>query len=204
MKKVYPPLAGFSLIEVLVVMFILGVVGIAIATFQNDIFSLNRILVSDLSSQQEVRVALKQISAELRSTSPSSTGAYAIAEASSTSLTFYSDIDDDGQRERMRYFLQNSILKRGVLKPSGNPLTYNPANETITNLVQGVYATTTPIFHYYNAGYDGQTTSMAQPVTTTNVRLVKITLTVDKNILEPPAPSTLTTQITLRNIKDNL
>ena len=170
----------------------------------SDIFSLSRIIGSDLSSQQEIRIALKQISAELRSASLSSTGSYAISEASSTSLTFFSDIDDDGIKERLRYFLQNSVLKKGVLVPTGNPLTYNPANEKITDAVRGVYATTSPIFYYYDSTYGGQTPPLPQPVTTANVRLIKISVTVDTDPLKPPAPSTLTTQITLRNIKDNL
>ncbi len=188
---------GFSLIEFLTVIFIVSVVSIAIGIFSKDIFSLSRILGADLSSQQEMRVALKQISAELRSTSLSSTGSFAIAEASSTSLTFYSDIDDDGTKERLRYFLQNSVLKRGVLVPTGNPLSYNPANETVTDLVRGVYATAaTPIFSYYDTNYDGQSAPLAQPVTTTQVRLIKISITVG-NV-------TVTTQISLRNIKDNL
>ena len=195
---------GFSLIEILVVMFLLGLIGTAIATFSNDIFSLSRILNRDLSSQQEVRIALKQISAELRSSSLSSTGSYAIAEASSTSLTFYSDIDDDGSKERLRYFLQNSVLKRGVLKPSGNPLSYNPASETVSDLVRGVYATSSPIFSYYNSQYDGAISPLTQPVTTTVVRLIKVAVTVDGDLAEPPAPFTLTTQISLRNMKDNL
>lgn len=195
---------GFSLIEILVVVFIIGLVSIVIGSFSIDIFSISRIIGSDLSTQQEVRVALKQISSELRSASQSSTGSYPIAEASSTSLTFYSDIDDDGLKERLRYFLQNSVMKKGTLKPTGNPLTYNPANETVIDLIRGVYATTTPIYSYYDASYDGESAPLSNPVLTTAVRLIKIAVTVDSDPAKPPAPFTLTTQITLRNIKDNL
>ena len=195
---------GFSLIEILVVIFIVGLVSIVISSFFVDIFSLSRIIGSDLSTQQEVRVALKQISSELRSTSPSSTGSYPIAEASSTSLTFYSDIDDDGLKERLRYFLQNSVIKKGVLKPTGNPLTYNPANETVVDLIRGVYATTTPIFSYYDSSYDGASSPLSQPVTTTAVRLIKIVITAQSDPSKAPAPFTMTTGVTLRNIKDNL
>lgn len=186
---------GFSLIEFLTVVFIVSVVSVAIGIFSKDIFSLSRILGTDLSTQQEMRVALKRVSAELRSTSQSSIGSYSIAEASSTSLTFYSDIDDDGIKERLRYFLQNSVLKRGVLVPTGNPLVYNPANETVTDSVLGVNAAT-PIFSYYDTNYDGQSAPLAQPVTTTEVRLIKISITAG-NV-------TVTTQVSLRNLKDNL
>lgn len=195
---------GFTLIEILIVIFLVGLISIVIGSFSVDIFSLSRIIGADLSTQQEIRVALKQISSELRSASQSSSGSYPIAEASSTSLTFYSDIDDDGLKERLRYFLQNSIVKKGTLKPTGNPLVYNSANETVVDLVRGVYATTTPIFSYYNSAYDGESAPMPQPVTTTTVRLIKIIIMAESDPSKAPAPFTLTTEVTLRNIKDNL
>jgi len=36
------------------------------------------------------------------------------------------------------------------------------------------------------------------------VRLVKITIVIDKDPQTPPGPMTLTTQISIRNLKDNL
>jgi prepilin-type N-terminal cleavage/methylation domain-containing protein len=59
---------GFSLMEFLLVVFILALVSTVIASFSNDLFSLSRVIGKDLSSQQEVRIALKRISSELRST----------------------------------------------------------------------------------------------------------------------------------------
>ena len=62
----------------------------------------------------------------------------------------------------------------------------------------------TPIFDYYDTNYDGTTAPLAQPVSAIAVRLVKITLIIDKNSLRPPAPITMTTQVSMRNLKDNL
>lgn len=196
--------AGFSVIEILVTIFILTLVGIAVWTFQKDVFFLNSNISSSLATQQEMRKAFKLLSAEIRSISPSSTGSYPIAEASSTSFTFYSDIDNDGLKERLRYFLDGNTAKKGILKPNGNPLAYNPANETITEIARDVANGAAPIFDYYDTNYDGTTMPLVQPVSVITARLVKITFIIDKNPLRPPAPITMTTQVSMRNLKDNL
>ena len=196
--------AGFSVIEILVVIFILTLIGIAVWTFQKNVFSLNSYIASSLDAQQEARKVFKAWSAEIRSMSPSSVGSYPIAEASSTSFTFYSDIDNDGLKERIRYFLDGNAVKKGVLKPTGNPLVYNSINETVAEVIRDMANEATPIFDYYDTNYDGTTAPLAQPVSAIAVRLVKITLIIDKNSLRPPAPITMTTQVSMRNLKDNL
>lgn len=196
--------SGFSIIEVLVVIFILTLIGMAIWTFEKDIFSLNRILSSSLAAQEEARGALKIMSAEIRTASPSSAGAYAIAQAATSSFIFYSDIDNDSLKERIRYFLDGIILKKGVIKASGTPLTYNPADEVISDLVHDMANDTTSVFSYYDTNYDGTTQPLSEPVNVPAIRLVKITIVIDQDPLQPPGALTLTIQISMRNLKDNL
>lgn len=196
--------SGFSVIEVLVSIFILTLVGFAVYAFQNDVFSLNRILSDSLTAQDEARRSLKTMSAEIRTTSPSSLGAYALEQTATSSLVFYSNIDGDSFKERVRYFLDGTTLKKGVIKPSGNPLTYNPANEIVAELIHDIANATTSIFSYYDETYDGTTQPLAEPINKNLVRLVKITIMIDKNPQTPPPPLVLTTQVTMRNLKDNL
>src|SRR3989338_3078820 len=94
--------SGFSIIEAVVAISILALVGIAIFAFQKDVFSLNRIFSQSIISQEEVRPALKFLSAEIRAASPSSIGAYALAETTTSSFIFYSNIDDDSLSLRGR------------------------------------------------------------------------------------------------------
>ena len=195
---------GFSVIEVTVAIFILTLVGIAVYAFQKDVFSLNRILSQSIVSQEEVRRALKVMSAEIRATSPSSIGAYAIAETATSSFIFYSNIDDDSFKERVRYFLEGTVLKKGVTKPAGDPLTYNPASETISDVVRDVANGTTALFSYYDTDYDGTSQPLVQPINISIVRLVRIVIMVDRDSSVLPGPITLTTQISMRNLKDNL
>jgi len=196
--------SGFSVIEVLVSIFILSLIGLAVYSFQKDIFSLNSIISGSLTAQDEARRALKSMSAEIRTASPSSLGAYALAQTATSSFTFYSNIDSDSFKELVRYFLDGTTLKKGVLKPFGSPLTYNPASEVITELIHDVANAATSTFSYYDKNYDGTTQALAEPIDIAVVRLVKITIVIDKNSQAPPGPITLTTQISMRNLKDNL
>ena len=102
----------------------------------------------------------------------------------------------------MRYFLNGTSLQRGIVIPSGSPLGYTNS-ETITTLLTNITNTTT-IFNYYDTSYDGTTASLTIPVDVSVIRLVKITLTVDNNTNLPPPAVTFTTQVSLRNLKDNL
>jgi prepilin-type N-terminal cleavage/methylation domain-containing protein len=194
---------GYSIIEMLVVLFILGLVAVAAWTFQSDTISINRIFQSELWAQQDAQMALKSMSAEIRSASQSSVGAYAISQASSTSFIFYSDIDDDGLKERVRYYLEGAVFKKGVLKPSGSPLVYNPAGEILSDLVFSVSNGTTSVFEYYDSSYAGTSSPLVQPVDIPSVRLIKTTLIIAKNP-RSGAPMMLTTQVSIRNLKDNL
>lgn len=203
-KNIHNSKSGFTIIEILVSIFILTLIGLAVSSFAKDIFSLNRITSDSLTAQDEARRALKTMSAEIRTASPSSLGAYALAQTATSSFTFYSNIDDDSLKERVRYFLDGTTLKKGIIKPSGTPLTYNPANEVVSELTHGVANATTSIFSYYDKNYDGTTQALIEPIDIATVRLVKITIVIDKDPQMPPGPMTLTIQISIRNLKDNL
>ena len=203
-RLIYVP-RGVSIIEIIIVVFIFGLIGTAIWGVGADIFSYNRILNIGLSANHEARQTVKKMSAEIRSISPSSLGAYPIAEASTTSFTFYVDADGDGLKERIRYFLDTGTLKKGIIVPAGIPLVYNPAAEMFLEMVHDVAnGAGGTIFEYHDTNYDGTTPALAQPVNVLSVRLVKVTLIIDNDPARPPATTTVTTQMSMRNLKDNL
>ncbi len=195
--------AGFSLVEILVSLFIVVIIGMAIVSFQINLFSLNRISNDNLLAQEDARRALKNMSTEIRSMSPSSMGAYAIVQAATSSLTFYTNIDSDSLQEKVRYFLDGKTFKRGVVEPSGSPLNYN-GTETTRELIHDIANATTSIFSYYNSSYDGTSAPLTQPVDTLLIRLIKINVIIDKDPLKLPPPLFMTTQVSIRNLKDNL
>lgn len=195
---------GFSIIELLVGIFALVLIGIAAITFQKDVFPMNTFFSNSIAAQGEARKTLKTISAEIRSASPSNVGSYPIEQTTATSFIFYSDTDNDQLKERIRYFLDGPTLKRGVIKPSGIPFVYNPGSEVISELIHDVVNGATAVFNYYDKNYNGTTEPLTEPIDIVAVRLVKITVIIDRDPSKPPGPMTLTTQVSIRNLKDNL
>ncbi len=204
---------GFTLIEVLVVVGILAMMGSGIFAFQKGIISNSKILQSSLLAQQQIRKTLQSFVSELRSASPSEAGTYTIESIATSSIVFYSDVDGGGDVERVRYFFSTSssngvhnVLKKGVIKPTGT--FYNGAQEVLTTIVRDVKnSSTTPIFTYYDATYNGVASSTAPlpwPVLISSVRLVKMNIAVDPNVGRSPVYQTYTTQVSIRNLKDNL
>ncbi len=196
---------GFTVIELLIGLFVLGLVALAAWTILIDAFSFNDLISLNLGVQEEARNALKMMTAEIRAASPSSGGAHPIAEATTTSLTFYSNIDNDALKERIRYFLDGEILKKGTIKPTGNPPAYNPADEKIKEVIHSVTnGVAIPVFEYYDANYDGATLPLNQPIDELAVRLVKVAVHIEPASRTSLDPLILETQVSIRNVKDNL
>jgi prepilin-type N-terminal cleavage/methylation domain-containing protein len=196
---------GFTLVEVLVGVAIIAFLTVTATTFQKDIFSLNFSLQSSLTAQLDARHVLKVMVAEMRKTSPSELGAYPIALASSTGITFYSDVDNNGVKDQVRYFLSGKTIRKGVTAPSGSPLTYNLANEKLTTIISDFVASSTlPLFQYYPTTYSGTGAALTVPIDIPSVRLVTINVIIDRDQNKSPIPLIVTSSVTLRNLKDNL
>ncbi len=192
---------GFTAIEILFAVSIFILVTIVMTSFARDTWVYNSFIGSSLNSLHTGRSILKTMVAEIRTASSGDNGAYPVSSATADSLTIYSDIDDDALKERVRYFLNGTNLQKAVLKPTGSPLAYT-GTEVTTTLISNV--TNTTIFNYYDKNYDGTTASLSSPINIPSVRLIKITITTDDDPNKAPTPITLSSQVTLRNIKDNL
>ncbi len=196
---------GFTLVETLVSLSIFILIMMVVSTFAVNIFSFNRIAFTGFSGEDEARKIIRPMAGEIRSLSPSSIGAYPIETVTASTFTFYADTNNDGLKERVRYFTSGNILKKGVITPTGNPLTYNAGNEVITDVVHGVLNPSS-VFSYYDSNYDGTAgyAALTNPVDPSLVRLIKVTVTVDSNGSIAPGPTTISTQVSPRNLKSNL
>jgi prepilin-type N-terminal cleavage/methylation domain-containing protein len=196
---------GFTLIEILIALGLFTGLVVLLTTFQKDIFVNNTFIQNSLVVESEARGALKKTIAELRAAVPSNNGLYPIILADKNSLTFFSDVNRDGLRERVRYFVTSSSLKRGVTPPTGSPYIYLDANESLFTVVHTlVNPTTTPVFNYYDDTYTGSSSPLAWPVNVSDIRLIKMTIMVDVDPVRSPTVMTFESQVTIRNLKDNL
>lgn len=196
---------GFTLVETLIALFIFSLATIVVGNFARDIFFYNSIAQSELDVEYSGRKILNPIISEIRSATLSSVGAYPVESVATSSFVFFSNIDSDNKKERVRYFLEGTNLKKGVIKPTGTvSLIYVSANEVVTTIIPDVRNGTTSLFSFYDTNYTGSSTPLTYPINIPNVRFVKISLILDKDVNRLPGPVTVTTQVAIRNLKDNL
>jgi len=146
------------LIEILVssailVILAVGFLGIQYIISQNQLTTWRNYL-----SIEAANIAISGMSREIRDARQNELGAYALETANDQEIIFYSDIDYDGVIERVRYTLNGSDLEKGVVEPSGDPLSYS-SPESVRVVTDIVRNGTDPLFYYYNAGWPEDTTN---------------------------------------------
>lgn len=195
---------GFTLVESLFAVAIFSLVVVAIGAFQRDVFFFNDILQTGLSNVTEARKVLRPFVGEVRGAQPSNLGGAAIERAEEQTFIFYTDINGDGTKERVRYFVDGNTFKKGIIEPTGNPYVYDQNNEQIISVVNDVISEQTS-FSYFGSSYNGTSDvpAFTFPVSPSDVRLIRIDLTIDTNPNRAPGLMTITTQATVRNLKDN-
>ena len=191
--------AGFTLVEIIIAMAIFTGIVFVVSSFGLDIYDFGIFLGENLTAQQELQLTLRSMISEMRAMTQSVSGAYPIELASQNSIVFYSDTDGDGFTERLHYFLDGNILKRGIIKPIGNPLSYSGA-EDIREAVHNIYSPAGNLFGYYDSNYDGTQPELGFPVNIPLIRLVKVKLTVDPNPIDPSSRVNFSTEVNIRNL----
>lgn len=200
-----PHQSGFSMVELIVS---LGVVSIVFVIASNMVINgLNsqRFINEQKDAIVDARAALEVMHNELREMTSADTGAYPLLLADAQEIIFYSDVDSDLSTERVRYYLSGTLLQRGVIEPTGNPVTYNPNNEIVSTLASYVVNDTQPIFTYYNEDYpeDQVTNPLMAPINETEVRLLQMFVSSNVDPQRVPETHDLVVSVQLRNVKEN-
>lgn len=189
--------------EILIATAIATIAMAIVSSLAIDVTGFSLSLGNRIEQEQELAPFLRLIVSEIRSIGPAENGAYHIAQAEADSFTFFGDVDNDATFEQVRYFVSGSVLRKGVTEPSATqPITYPPANETVVDVVTGLIPGT--VFTYFDEGYPLVDAPLSDPANVTDVRLVTITLTVDKDPLNEPGPSTLSVSATIRNLRGDI
>lgn len=198
MRRQYPQ--GLTLVELIVAIGISGLVGVVLVAFVSSTFNLWRLTREQQDLQFKTRIALRSITTEIREMQDASNGSFAIATANPNEFIFYSNVDQDDDIERVRYFFESNALKRGLIEPSGSPALYPSGSETISIIVSDVYLSG-DMFSYYDETYTGVEDPLSSPFDNTDVHLVKISFSIDNDPINPPGANEITTEITPRNLK---
>lgn len=202
LKNYFVAHRGISLLEVmLAIVLSLGVLTVAIQASHSFLLTQN-FLNQKLRGREDVRLAFQSLESELRSVMSAATGAYPLESAGSSSIIFYSDVDNDGLVERVRYTITADFLEKGVIKPSGNPVGYPTTTEKLSKVVSNVIGASST-FYYYDSDYTGSQPPLSSPVDVRAVRMVELVLTVSTSTTTTPLPLTFKSKVNLRNLKSN-
>lgn len=196
---------GFTLIEIVVALFVVSVLSGAIIAFSRGIFRTSSMLRLSISSQTDIRKTFKSFTSEVRSAAPGWDGSYPVGIASSTTFAFYANIDKDKYTEKVRYYISGSSLKKGVTKFNINSGKYD-LSEILTTEILSVNATSgTRFFSYFDKNYDGTETysRLPEPVDLSRVRLIRFDVSNSQYGKYIKSSDINTVQVSLRNLKDN-
>lgn len=194
---------GFTLIEVIVTMSVImliagAVVGLNYVVGQTQVLSFNSLLTVESANR-----VISTLGKELRTSRYSENGAYPIQFADSQEIVFYSDIDYDGDSDRVRYYLDETTLKKDVTEPAGDPPQYLDDNISTTILSETIRNGGSPVFFYYDDNFPENTTvPLTFPAPVGDVRTVQIVLRSNEQGNFPREDYILDTYIQLRLLKD--
>ncbi len=152
-----------------------------------------------MSSQQATHVVTRMTD-QIRDARQADNGAYVIVAASPTELVVYTDYDRDGATERVRFFRDGNVLRRGVVEPSSTvPVIYDTATETVRIIAKDIVDTAdgTPLFMYY----DKNNAVLSGTPAIDDIRMVRITVTVDTDTATPPDGVVISSFASLRNLR---
>jgi prepilin-type N-terminal cleavage/methylation domain-containing protein len=196
---------GFTLIEVLVSSAILVILGAGFLGMQY-IFSQNQVTAwRNYANIEDSNRIVSKFVKELRDARQSDEGSYPLVATGDKEIMFYSDIDYDGDIERVRYTLSANQLVKGVIEPSGDPISYPEGTETETVLTENVVSSIEPNFYYYNEDWptDIVNNPLAEVDRIADTKVVKIILTINIRPDDPGSEFTLESSGQIRMLKEN-
>lgn len=188
---------GFTLVETVVVIGILAIVGTALTGMIAYVYQTNAFIFQETSATDSARRGVQFALENIREATYGADGSYPIATAATSTISFYADVNNDGTVEKIRYYLQDGTLYRGVTNPAGAPPSYTGQTETATVVASYVRNdAATPVFHYY----DDTGAELATPADVSKVASVSAVVGVDVDPRKAPLTYTLIGTATIRSV----
>lgn len=187
--------SGFSLLEVTISMSIFLAIMVLGGNFIITGFRSTTFGAEQATAIASARRAMEIMTKEIRGINTSDRGDYPLANVQADNFCFYSDINYDGSMEKIQYYLDNLLLKKTVTL-SGPDNEYSAPGAT-TTIADYVNNQTEPIFTYYDS-------NRAETADIDEIRLISISLKMNVTPTISPNDYYVETDISLRNLKDNL
>lgn len=206
MKALRHKHSGYTFVEVMIAGFLfsslVGLVGGFVYFFlRNYSFSFEE---QQVVSQSQG--ALTRMIREIRNARLSEEGSWPLLVTNDNEFMFYADVTGDLRTDRVRYFVQNTSLMRGVIEPTAFPVSYPIQNEVISAVVDAIDTSSGTIFQYYNGDWPGDTVNnpLAPSQRLSQTRYVNVRLTLNPTQNFGPEPLVLSSGVSIRSLKTNL
>lgn len=191
---------GYTLLEMLVVIAIIGITMPAVYAAINALYHVHGSTLARAVAVTETTKGIREIVRDVRSAVYAENGSLPIVALATSSLTIYADTDLDGVVERVRYFLDGTTVRKGVIEPTGTS-SYPVAQESVTPLMANIINTTasTSLFRYYTA----TGTEIVTPSASLAVRRVDVTCVARSPAGTTTDAVTVASSASIRNLKDS-
>jgi prepilin-type N-terminal cleavage/methylation domain-containing protein len=197
---------GFTLVEVMVAMFVFSVITGGVAVFSAYYFKNYSFSFEENQSVSIAQTGITTMIREIREARSGDDGSWPIVDAQDNTFTFYSDVTNDGRSDRVRYFLDGTTLKRGVIQPTMVPVDYPTTSETITTIATSVDTSAGPLFRYNDGNWPSD--QIHNPLTQADrllqTRYVAVYLRINISPNFASLPFEITSGVTIRSMKTNL
>lgn len=189
---------AFTIVEMIVVIFILSIFGGVVTQYIVKSYSNNQQVEAGSIVQKDLNLAVDRFNRVLRSSTE-------LLEATATTIKIrgYPNVGDTAPSE-IYFYIQGTAVKYSVIPPTGTApnYTYNSANAKYYTLLPNVINNSgaTPLFRFYSDTNVLQTL----PVSLANVKSIEFAPVAKdaQNVIKIPV--SVTTRATLRNFKTNL
>jgi type II secretory pathway pseudopilin PulG len=194
---------GFTLVEVIVVssltVLLVGAVSFAIMYF----YRVNAFAIEQAMAINDARKGVESLIEDIREAAYSDEGSYPLIAAGTSTFEFYSDVSGDTGVEKIRYYMDGEMLKKGVTFSTGTPPTYTAQPEVeyiVADNVRNV-ALGDDIFVYYDSTGAVVADTAADLI---EITYVEMSVIVNINPERLPNDYTLYSSATMRNIVNAL
>ena len=193
---------GMSIIDVIIAIaiFTIGVEGFTLLFTKS--WQINSFVLEEGQSSLAASRGVQRTVDAIRRARQADNGAYMVVSANDNDLVLYSDIDKDGVTERVHYYLEDEILKRGTTNPAGTPPIYPAGDQVVSVVANHVVNTSNNVFTYYNSDYPGDTVNnpLSTPASVNEIGMIQVHLEV--NVKPETAPDNINFQsfAALRNL----